>query len=162
MADGWVYWDRDGGATTSSASATSTYNPDADSGYGGDSFVEDLFEKKFMGIATGGSSGEKILRGFLIGVAIGLIVGCFFCCWYPCCGGTSRRRRRELARRRRLAQDVEGGGGGEGSGGNQQTESSTQTQSQSQSQSQSTSQPQTQEPTMQEIPTQAIQDRRPD
>ncbi|KAL2682708.1 hypothetical protein Neosp_007161 [[Neocosmospora] mangrovei] len=42
-----------------------------------DSFANDLFRDKFMGIAKGGSNGEKIMRGFLIGLAIGLIVACF-------------------------------------------------------------------------------------
>ncbi|KAK7426083.1 hypothetical protein QQZ08_007393 [Neonectria magnoliae] len=42
-----------------------------------DALAEDLFQDKFMGLARGGSNGEKIMRGFLIGVAIGLIVACF-------------------------------------------------------------------------------------
>ncbi|KAK2670842.1 hypothetical protein RAB80_013264 [Fusarium oxysporum f. sp. vasinfectum] len=48
--------------------------------YPSDSFADDLFRDKFMGIAKGGSNGEKIMRGFLIGLAIGLVVACFVCC----------------------------------------------------------------------------------
>ncbi|KAK7398637.1 hypothetical protein QQX98_011997 [Neonectria punicea] len=32
-----------------------------------DALAEDLFQDKFMGLARGGSNGEKIMRGFLIG-----------------------------------------------------------------------------------------------
>ncbi|ESU09040.1 LOW QUALITY PROTEIN: hypothetical protein FGSG_12305 [Fusarium graminearum PH-1] len=40
-------------------------------------FADDLFREKFMGIAKGGSNGEKIMRGFLIGLAIGLLHASF-------------------------------------------------------------------------------------
>lgn len=121
-----MYWDRE---TTSSTGAMATANPNnIDMG---DSLVEDLFKEKFMGIATGGSHGEKILRGFLIGVAIGLVVACFTCCWYPCCGGARNRRRNELIRRRMLAArqlDEENGAGAQ----NQTETRGTQTQSETQ------------------------------
>lgn len=58
-----------------------------------DTLAGDLFQDKFMTLARGGSNGEKIMRGFLIGVAVGLIVACFVCCWYPCCRPDRRRRR---------------------------------------------------------------------
>ncbi|PNY28946.1 Uncharacterized protein TCAP_01130 [Tolypocladium capitatum] len=59
--------------------------------------------ERLLELIGGGSSGEKIARGFLIGVAFGLIVGGFCCCWVPCFGRAQleRRRRRREERIRR-------------------------------------------------------------
>ncbi|KAL7905527.1 hypothetical protein GGI35DRAFT_461006 [Trichoderma velutinum] len=50
----------------------------------------------FTQIATDGTSGDKILRGFLIGMAIGIILSFVLCCWLPCC----RKKRRSRLQRR--------------------------------------------------------------
>jgi hypothetical protein len=47
-------------------------------------------------IAEGGNSGERILRGFFIGMAIGIILSFVLCCWLPC---LRKRRRTRLERR---------------------------------------------------------------
>ncbi|KZZ95265.1 hypothetical protein AAL_04496 [Moelleriella libera RCEF 2490] len=94
---------------------------------------------RILQLVTGGSSGERIVRGFLMGIAIGIILGGVLCCWVPCFGRRRvrelrerrrRRRRREQRRRERERQlqlglgdadDDEygrgGGGGGAGRGG---------------------------------------------
>ncbi|UNI17217.1 hypothetical protein JDV02_003585 [Purpureocillium takamizusanense] len=53
--------------------------------------------ERVLELIGGGSSGEKIIRGFLIGIALGLILGGVCCCWVPCFG----RRQQETRRRRR-------------------------------------------------------------
>ncbi|GJN71710.1 hypothetical protein PLIIFM63780_005956 [Purpureocillium lilacinum] len=53
--------------------------------------------ERVLELIGGGSSGEKIIRGFLIGIALGLILGGVCCCWVPCFG----RRQQEVRRRRR-------------------------------------------------------------
>ncbi|KAL7935729.1 hypothetical protein V8C35DRAFT_278723 [Trichoderma chlorosporum] len=50
----------------------------------------------FIDIAGDGTSGDKILRGFLIGVAIGAVLSFVLCCWLPCC----RKKRRSRLQRR--------------------------------------------------------------
>ncbi|PNP56743.1 hypothetical protein THARTR1_03439 [Trichoderma harzianum] len=50
----------------------------------------------FLHIASDGTSGDKILRGFLIGMAIGIILSFVLCCWLPCC----RKKRRSRLQRR--------------------------------------------------------------
>lgn len=50
----------------------------------------------FADIAEGGNSGERILRGFFIGMAIGIIMSFVLCCWLPC---LRRSRRTRLQRR---------------------------------------------------------------
>jgi hypothetical protein len=58
----------------------------------------------FADIAEGGNSGEKILRGFFIGMAIGIILSFVLCCWLPCLRKSRRSRlqRRNDNIRRRL------------------------------------------------------------
>ncbi|KAL7946900.1 hypothetical protein V8C42DRAFT_319119 [Trichoderma barbatum] len=50
----------------------------------------------FTHIASDGTSGDKILRGFLIGMAIGVMLSLVLCCWMPCC---RKKRRTRLERR---------------------------------------------------------------
>ncbi|KKP06344.1 hypothetical protein THAR02_01589 [Trichoderma harzianum] len=50
----------------------------------------------FLHIASDGNSGDKILRGFLIGMGIGIILSFVLCCWLPCC----RKQRRSRLQRR--------------------------------------------------------------
>ncbi|UKZ53180.1 hypothetical protein TrVGV298_006972 [Trichoderma virens] len=50
----------------------------------------------FIQIASDGTPGDKILRGFLIGMAIGIILSLVLCCWTPCC---RKKRRSRLERR---------------------------------------------------------------
>ncbi len=40
-----------------------------------------------------GNVSDKILRGFFIGVAIGIPVALACCCWYPCLRRSRQRRR---------------------------------------------------------------------
>ena len=53
--------------------------------------------QRVLELISGGSPGEKIVRGFLIGVALGLVIGGVCCCWVPCFG----RRQQEIRRMRR-------------------------------------------------------------
>ncbi|KIE01593.1 hypothetical protein MAJ_02398, partial [Metarhizium majus ARSEF 297] len=55
---------------------------------------------RILQLVTSGSNGEKIVRGFLMGVAIGIILGGAVCCWVPCFG-RGRQQRRERRRRQR-------------------------------------------------------------
>lgn len=57
-----------------------------------------------MQVAEDGTSGDKLLRGFLIGVAIGVLVSFVLCCWLPCFRKARRTRlqRRNDNIRRRL------------------------------------------------------------
>lgn len=57
-----------------------------------------------VGIAEGGSSGERILRGFFIGMALGIVLSFVLCCWLPCLRKSRRTRlqRRNDNIRRRL------------------------------------------------------------
>ncbi|KAL7789134.1 hypothetical protein V8C37DRAFT_218623 [Trichoderma ceciliae] len=73
------------GITTSMATSTPTSSPtSAGTGNG------------FFRVAEDGTSGDKILRGFLIGMAIGIILSFVLCCWLPC---LRRRPRSRLQRR---------------------------------------------------------------
>ncbi|KAM0250673.1 hypothetical protein ACHAQJ_008550 [Trichoderma viride] len=58
----------------------------------------------FLNIAESGDSGGRILRGFLIGVAIGIMMSFALCCWKPCFRKSQRSRlqRRNDNIRRRL------------------------------------------------------------
>ncbi|KAL7917281.1 hypothetical protein ACQKWADRAFT_307191 [Trichoderma austrokoningii] len=55
-------------------------------------------------ISEGGNSGERILRGFFIGMAIGVFLSVVLCCWLPCLrrGQRTRLQRRNDNIRRRL------------------------------------------------------------
>ncbi|KAG8424157.1 hypothetical protein J3458_000983 [Metarhizium acridum] len=55
---------------------------------------------RILQLVTSGSNGEKIVRGFLMGVAIGFILGGAVCCWVPCFG-RGRQERRERRRQQR-------------------------------------------------------------
>ncbi|KAH6603616.1 hypothetical protein Trco_008391 [Trichoderma cornu-damae] len=60
-----------------------------------------------LSVAEDGTSGDKILRGFLIGVAIGIALSLVLCCWLPCLRKGSPRmwlRRRNGHIRRRLGE----------------------------------------------------------
>ncbi|OTA01698.1 hypothetical protein A9Z42_0020110 [Trichoderma parareesei] len=59
----------------------------------------------FMQVAEDGTSGDKLLRGFLVGMAIGILVSLVMCCWLPCLRRARRtrlQRRNDNIRRRRL------------------------------------------------------------
>lgn len=79
--------------TRSMATSTSTSSPKPTSNSHG-----------FGDIAEGGNSGERILRGFFIGIAIGIIMSFVLCCWLPCLRKSRRTRleRRNDNIRRRL------------------------------------------------------------
>jgi hypothetical protein len=59
---------------------------------------------RILQLVTSGSNGEKVVRGFLMGVAMGIILGGVFCCWVPCFG---RGRHERRARRRRMEEQTE-------------------------------------------------------
>lgn len=40
----------------------------------------------------GGPDGQLIVRGFFIGVALGIMLAMVFCCWWPCVGRRRRQR----------------------------------------------------------------------
>lgn len=71
----------------SAMAARSMTNGINDTGLSSDPF----FQLKRLS-ETGGVS-DKILRGFFIGVAIGIPVALACCCWYPCLGRSRQRRR---------------------------------------------------------------------
>lgn len=79
--------------TRTMATSTSTSSPKPTSNSHG-----------FGDIAEGGNSGERILRGFFIGIAIGIIMSFVLCCWLPCLRKSRRTRleRRNDNIRRRL------------------------------------------------------------
>lgn len=79
--------------TRSMATSTSTSSPTPASNSHG-----------FEDIAEGGTSGEKIMRGFFIGMAIGIALSFVLCCWLPCLRKSRRSRlqRRNDNIRRRL------------------------------------------------------------
>ncbi|PHH59833.1 hypothetical protein CDD82_2399 [Ophiocordyceps australis] len=56
---------------------------------------------RVLELVSGGTAGDKIVRGFLIGVALGLVVGGVCCCWVPCFGRRAQRERRQRRRRAR-------------------------------------------------------------
>ncbi|KAL7892182.1 hypothetical protein HDV63DRAFT_390659 [Trichoderma sp. SZMC 28014] len=58
----------------------------------------------FDDITSGGTSGEKIMRGFFIGMALGVVLSLVLCCWLPCLRKSPRTRlqRRNDNIRRRL------------------------------------------------------------
>ncbi|QPG93932.1 hypothetical protein C2857_003645 [Epichloe festucae Fl1] len=62
-----------------------------------DGLSEYNLAERVLQLITSGSNGERIVRGFLIGVAMGIILGGALCCWVPCFG----RRRQERRERRR-------------------------------------------------------------
>ncbi|QUC23620.1 uncharacterized protein UV8b_07861 [Ustilaginoidea virens] len=57
---------------------------------------------RVLQLVSSGSRGEKIVRGFLMGVALGILLGGALCCWVPCFGRRRRRRRRQRQRRRNV------------------------------------------------------------
>ncbi|OAQ66749.1 FAM176 family domain-containing protein [Pochonia chlamydosporia 170] len=59
---------------------------------------------KILQLVTSGSNGERIVRGFLMGVALGIILGGALCCWVPCFGRARQERR---ARRRQQREQAE-------------------------------------------------------
>lgn len=67
--------------TTSASTSTSTSSPTPTS----KSYA-------FSAITEGGNSGERILRGFFIGMAIGIFLSVVMCCWLPCLGRGPRTR----------------------------------------------------------------------
>ncbi|KAF7557515.1 hypothetical protein G7046_g6017 [Stylonectria norvegica] len=103
--DGSPFFDASSSTSTASSTATAATDGSWPSQTG---LAEDLFKQRIMDVATGGSNGERILRGFLIGIAVGLVVACFTCCWYPCCNRTRRSRIRALEARRRMRPPEEG------------------------------------------------------
>ncbi|KAH7308054.1 hypothetical protein B0I35DRAFT_413415 [Stachybotrys elegans] len=80
------------------------------------------FSQQFMGrLITEGSTGDKVLRGFLAGVILGICLAAMTCCWIPVMRCLSRRwhRRRgspemqqvargRRRRERRLRGELEG------------------------------------------------------
>ncbi|OAA41006.1 hypothetical protein NOR_05588 [Metarhizium rileyi] len=58
---------------------------------------------RIMQLVTSGSNGEKIVRGFLMGIAVGIILGGALCCWVPCFG-RGRQERRERRQQRQQAE----------------------------------------------------------
>lgn len=58
--------------------------------------------QRIMELVSGGSNGERVVRGFLMGVAVGIILGGALCCWVPCFG----RRQQERRARRRQAREA--------------------------------------------------------
>lgn len=50
-------------------------------------------------LAVIGDLKDRIIRGFFVGVAIGIPVALACCCWYPCFSKESRRRRRRRMQR---------------------------------------------------------------
>ena len=61
---------------------------------------------RLMELISSGSDGERIVRGFLMGIAFGVILGGVLCCWVPCFGAKQRARR---ARRREIRAAVNPG-----------------------------------------------------
>ncbi|KAG5999645.1 hypothetical protein E4U43_001943 [Claviceps pusilla] len=55
---------------------------------------------RVLQLIVGGSSGERIVRGFLMGVALGIILGGVLCCWVPCFGRRNQDRREQRRRER--------------------------------------------------------------
>ncbi|KAL6859346.1 hypothetical protein J3F83DRAFT_749875, partial [Trichoderma novae-zelandiae] len=53
-----------------------------------------------MQVAEDGTRGDKILRGFLVGMAIGILLSFAMCCWLPCFRTKWRRARRTRLQRR--------------------------------------------------------------
>ncbi|PTB65145.1 hypothetical protein BBK36DRAFT_1169911 [Trichoderma citrinoviride] len=75
-------------ATSTSSSPAPTDNGSSSSG-GGGGFIKV--------VAEDGTSGDKLLRGFLVGMAIGTLLSLVVCCWLPCF--RKGRRRTRLQRR---------------------------------------------------------------
>ncbi|KAJ6439897.1 hypothetical protein O9K51_07788 [Purpureocillium lavendulum] len=85
-------------ATTATAAVASLTTSLAQATASIDTLPGDLdIRERVLELISGGTSGEKIIRGFLIGIALGLILGGLCCCWVPCFG----RRQQETRRRRR-------------------------------------------------------------
>jgi hypothetical protein len=59
----------------------------------------------FNAIIGKGSDGERVLRGFLFGVIIGLAVAILACCWLPCMRRTRRTEREQMALMRERAEE---------------------------------------------------------
>ncbi|KAK5994527.1 hypothetical protein PT974_05005 [Cladobotryum mycophilum] len=62
-------------------------------------------------LATSGSTADKIIKGFLVGAAFGLIFAVMMCCWFPCLSVYQRRVRLRDRRDDQSRSDLEGGDG---------------------------------------------------
>ncbi|KAK3196663.1 hypothetical protein K4F52_000007 [Lecanicillium sp. MT-2017a] len=57
-----------------------------------------MAEKIIEALGGGGPGGQTAIRGFFIGIAVGVVVAMLCCCWWPCMRMSPRDRREALSR----------------------------------------------------------------
>ncbi|KAI9158966.1 hypothetical protein HJFPF1_06971 [Paramyrothecium foliicola] len=68
----------------------------------------DPSENRFLAMMSNGTDAERVLRGFLFGVVVGLAIAIFACCWLPCFRRARGLERRQLGLGGRIEAQLQG------------------------------------------------------